>query len=180
MLQQTGLSKQCRPRSDATEHGIWSGSTLFATPSKIYNKYCPHKNVQRIARIKMSIELLVSFGSTWTTRMLAIVHFKTQLLAIFLLLCNVVVSREYCLIELILRRYQNINECVHKEIKNNYSVSGYSVYCMLNSFCSINPCHAEYIKMPCPLLISNQSDYLFQVVDTNSHSKWQTVQIQIS
>ena len=34
--------------------------------------------------------------------------------------------------------------------------------------------------MPHPLLIFSQSDYLIQVVDKNSHSKWQTVQIQIS
>ena len=34
---------------------------------------------------------------------------------------------------------------------------------------NINPCHAELIKMPCPLLIFSQSDYLIQVVDTNSH-----------
>ena len=26
-------SKQCRPRSDAAERGIWPGSTLFATQS---------------------------------------------------------------------------------------------------------------------------------------------------
>ena len=43
-----------------------------------------------------------------------------------------------------------------------------------------NPCHAEQITMPCPLLAVNQSDYLIQVVDTNSHSNGQTVQIQIS
>ena len=34
--------------------------------------------------------------------------------------------------------------------------------------------------MPCPFLIFSQSDYLIQIVDTNSHTKWQTVQIQIS
>ena len=34
--------------------------------------------------------------------------------------------------------------------------------------------------MPHPLLIFSQSDYLIQVIDTNSHSQWQTVQIQIS
>ena len=33
MFGQTGLSKQCRPRSDAAECGIWSGSILFATHS---------------------------------------------------------------------------------------------------------------------------------------------------
>ena len=33
----------------------------------------------------------------------------------------------------------------------------------------INPYHAEYIKMPHPLLISSQSDYLIQVFDRNSH-----------
>ena len=44
----------------------------------------------------------------------------------------------------------------------------------------INPCFAELIKMLCPLLIFSQSDYLIQVVDTNSHTLWQTMQIQIS
>ena len=34
--------------------------------------------------------------------------------------------------------------------------------------------------MPPPLLISSQSDYLIQVFDRNSHTEWQTVQIQIS
>ena len=43
-----------------------------------------------------------------------------------------------------------------------------------------HPCHAEYIKTPHPLLIFSQSDYLIQVVDTNSHTERQTVQIQIS
>ena len=32
----------------------------------------------------------------------------------------------------------------------------------------INPCHAEEIKMPCPLLISSQSDYLIQIFDRKS------------
>ena len=34
--------------------------------------------------------------------------------------------------------------------------------------------------MPCPLLIVSQSDSLIQIVDINSHTEWQTVQIQIS
>ena len=34
----------------------------------------------------------------------------------------------------------------------------------------LNPCHAEYIKMPCPLLIFSQSDNLIQAVDTKSHT----------
>ena len=34
--------------------------------------------------------------------------------------------------------------------------------------------------MSCPLLIFSQSDYLIQVVDTNSHFQCQIVQIQIS
>ena len=33
----------------------------------------------------------------------------------------------------------------------------------------INPCHAEWIKMPRPLLISSQSDYLIRIFDRNSH-----------
>ena len=35
VLGQIGLSKQCRPGSDAIERGIWSGSTLFAIHSAI-------------------------------------------------------------------------------------------------------------------------------------------------
>ena len=42
-----------------------------------------------------------------------------------------------------------------------------------------NPSHAEYIKLPCPFLVVSQSDYLIQIVDINSHTEWQTVQIQI-
>ena len=34
--------------------------------------------------------------------------------------------------------------------------------------------------MPWPLLFLSWSDYLMYIVDTNSHTKWQTVQIQIS
>ena len=37
----------------------------------------------------------------------------------------------------------------------------------------LNPCHAEQIKMPHPLLIFSQSEYLIHVVDTNSHAEWQ-------
>ena len=33
---------------------------------------------------------------------------------------------------------------------------------------NVNACHAEYFKMPCPLLSFSRSDYLIQVVDTNS------------
>ena len=35
-LGQTGKSKQCRPRSDAAERGVWSGSTLFVTSQQFY------------------------------------------------------------------------------------------------------------------------------------------------
>ena len=45
---------------------------------------------------------------------------------------------------------------------------------------SINPSHAEQIKMPCPLLIFSQSDYILQIADISSYTDWQTVQIQIS
>ena len=47
-------------------------------------------------------------------------------------------------------------------------------YSMLNvslvyRFLIINHCHAEYIKLSRPLLIFSQSDYLIQIVDTNSY-----------
>ena len=34
--------------------------------------------------------------------------------------------------------------------------------------------------MQCPFQIFSQSDYMIQIVDINSHTKWQRVQIQIS
>ena len=40
---QTGLSKQCRLRSDAAECGIWSGSTLFATDTAILHIFVSSK-----------------------------------------------------------------------------------------------------------------------------------------
>ena len=36
--------KQCRPRSDAPECGVWSGATLFALNSEISMKYDNNKN----------------------------------------------------------------------------------------------------------------------------------------
>ena len=45
---------------------------------------------------------------------------------------------------------------------------------------TLNPCHTEKIKLPNPFLIFSQSDYLIQIADINSHTEWQTVQIQIS
>ena len=38
-----------------------------------------------------------------------------------------------------------------------------------NNRSDYSPCHAERIKMPRPLLISSQSNYLIQVFDRNSH-----------
>ena len=48
-----------------------------------------------------------------------------------------------------------------------------------NSPAAFDPCLAEN-KMPCPLLIFSQSDYLIQVVDTNTNTELKTMQIQIS
>ena len=36
----------------------------------------------------------------------------------------------------------------------------------------LNPCPAEKIKMPCPLLIFSQSNYLIWVVAINSHIRY--------
>ena len=37
------IGKQCKPRSDAAERGVWSGSTLFAISSEISTK---HGNIE--------------------------------------------------------------------------------------------------------------------------------------
>ena len=44
----------------------------------------------------------------------------------------------------------------------------------------LNPYPAEYIKMSRPFQIFRQSDYLIQIIDINSHTELQTMQIQIS
>ena len=38
------IGKQCRPRSDATERGVWSESTLFALNAGISVNHCDNKN----------------------------------------------------------------------------------------------------------------------------------------
>ena len=56
-----------------------------------------------------------------------------------------------------------------------YRASHYhtSVTTKLSSNTPLNPCHAEYIKMPHPFLIFSQSDYMILVVYTNSHTELQ-------
>ena len=38
------IGKKCRPRSDAAERGVWSGSTLFALRSEISTQHDNNKN----------------------------------------------------------------------------------------------------------------------------------------
>ena len=38
------IGKQCRPRSDAAERGVWSGSTLFALTTGISIKHITNQN----------------------------------------------------------------------------------------------------------------------------------------
>ena len=40
------IGKQCRPRSEAAERGVWSGSTLFALNIGISRKHANKKNYQ--------------------------------------------------------------------------------------------------------------------------------------
>ena len=65
---------------------------------------------------------------------------------------------------------------VRKQNSETNSICLHASAVMIN----INPCPAELIKMPHPLLIVSQPDSLIQIVDINSHSEWQTVQIQMS
>ena len=75
------------------------------------------------------------------------------------------------------------NICLYKEVKKKYTGCNLKttefLHCAIIGICAVirsntvfneayatflsvflNTCHAEYIKMPCPLLISSQSDYL--------------------
>ena len=44
-------------------------------------------------------------------------------------------------------------------------------YSSNNVFIKLNPYHAELIKLPHPLLLVSQSDYLIQAADTNSRTE---------
>ena len=73
------------------------------------------------------------------------------------------------------KRIINVNKFHHYRL-----ISTAIQYCIcVSNYAEFNPCHAEYIKMAHPLLIFSQSDYLIQIVDINSNTEWQTVQIQI-
>ena len=65
------------------------------------------------------------------------------------------------------------------ELSQNYLLAANSIQyrCDVNQ---LNPCHAELIKMPHPLLIFSQSDCFIPGMDINSHTLWQTVQVKIS
>ena len=46
------IGKQCRPRSDAAERGVWSGSTLFAISLEISIKYGNSENQTPLIEVK--------------------------------------------------------------------------------------------------------------------------------
>ena len=72
------------------------------------------------------------------------------------------------------------NRCLlwrHYKYKNTHLINA---LCLSSGQKFANPCHAEEIMLPHPLLIFSQSDYLIQIVAINSHTEQQTVQIQIS
>ena len=64
----------------------------------------------------------------------------------------------------------------YKQWRHNYGLQEKDPYTF---YVKINPCPAEKIKMPRPLLIFSRSDYLIHIVAINSHTKRQTVQSQL-
>ena len=61
VLWQTGLSKQCRPRSDAKECGIWSGSILFTTHPTVVHTFTGNKMDFLWRNIRKSVPNLSKF-----------------------------------------------------------------------------------------------------------------------
>ena len=57
---------------------------------------------------------------------------------------------------------------LHKNIGCAYSLE--KLWQHTSTKCRLNPCHAEYFKMPRPILTVRQSDYMIQVVNTNSYT----------
>ena len=74
--------------------------------------------------------------------------------------------------------HKMLKTCFLGKITKNILVC--SLLKILPSLLNVNPCPAEKIKMPHPLLIYSQSNYLIQVVHAISNTERQTVQIQIS
>ena len=97
---------------------------------------------------------------------------------------SIIIIYYYFYLSLSLFHFQKQVLCTHyNRLSNEYQQR---MFCRRNKKMStfilkrLNPCHSEIIKMPHPLQNFNQSGFLIQVVDTNSHTKWQTVQIRIS
>ena len=57
---QTGLSKQCRLRSDAAERGVWSGSTLFSTQPAVFFLSCVRACVRHNWQYNGLVQICVS------------------------------------------------------------------------------------------------------------------------
>ena len=67
------------------------------------------------------------------------------------------------------RNKKNINTVGLK--KKKHLLKSYDLPSLSTSFKTLfNPCPAELIKKPHPLLIFSQSDYLIKVVDIKSHT----------
>ena len=120
-------------------------------------------------------------------KMLHIVQSVVKLdldLSLFCLLrytCLWIFWTNYCLPKVFGQTDQSRQCIVSKSITKCGIYSGSVLFAFHPAdFRCINPCHAEWIKMPHPLLLVSQLDSLTQIVDINSHTEWQTVQIQIS
>ena len=77
--------------------------------------------------------------------------------------------------------------CNIQDIRQNYCTMKYRSFVMMSimvshrtNIPSITLTPAKQAKTPRPPPIFSQSDHPTQAVDTNSHSQWQTVQIQTS
>ena len=62
----TTMSKKCRPTSDATERGVWSGPTLFATPPAILYTFIGNK-MDLLKRSTVDSRYLEFQGTLWNT-----------------------------------------------------------------------------------------------------------------
>ena len=58
----------------------------------------------------------------------------------------------------------NLHESCVAKLEQNCGQVRYQLRCGARLY-SFNPCPAEYIKMPRPLQIFSQSDYLIQIID---------------
>ena len=191
------MANSADPDQLASSEANWSGSTLFVKQgisgfsrtrvkqSLVCHMASYHKMIMWLWLWQFCwYGSLFKTGNTVTTRNITRSPgwnrhcISADAIAIFLQYCPTATKKSVCVC---------VNVCVcvwggggggrggRDRVENHWLIK----FCCLHNTLFLHT--TEYIKMQCPFLTVRQSVCLMiQFADTNSHTKWQTVQIQIS